>query len=141
VASLNRAERRELEARLRADAAALDTRIEELWVELDGMEGIELHKATMERLAAEGWPSERVSDLGEQLYELENYESYGERVGNVLMGYVLWVWFFLFVVAAVLRATRVISHGETLAAVWLLGSVAIVALAWLTTSIGDRQGW
>lgn len=140
MASLNRAERRELEAHLRADEVALNARIEELWAELDGMKGMELHKATMERLAAEGWPSERVRDLREQLYDLENYKSYGERVGNFLMGF-LWVWFFLFVVAAVLRATGLISHGETLAAVWLLGSVAIVALAWLTSSIGDRQGW
>ena len=102
---------------------------------------MELHEATKERLAAEGWPSERVSDLGEELYELENYKSLGERVGDVLMEYVLWTWFFLFVVAAVLRATGLISHGGTLAEVWFLGSVAIVALAWLTSSIGDRQGW
>ena len=105
------------------------------------MEGMELHEAIMERLAAEGWPSERMSDLGEQLYELKNYRSYGERIADVLMEYVLMGWFFLFALAAVLRVTGVISHGGTIAEVWLLGSVAIVAFAWLTSSIGDRQGW
>lgn len=45
---LSKAERRELEARLRADEAALNTRIEEIWAELDSMEGIELHDATQE---------------------------------------------------------------------------------------------
>jgi hypothetical protein len=127
--------------RLRADEVALNARIEEIHAELDGMQGMALHNAVMERLAAEGWPRARFSDLGEQLYQLENYKSYGERVGDVLMEYVLMGWFFLFVVAAVLRVTGVISHGGTIAEVWLLGSVAIVALAWLTTSIGDRQGW
>ena len=141
MATLNRAERRDLEARLRADEVALNVRIEEIQAELNGTQGTALHTATMERLAAEGWSSERLSDLSETIYELENYESRGGRMGHALIEWGLWICFFLLVVAAVLRVTGVISHGETIGEAWFLGSVAVVAVGWLMISIGDRQGW
>jgi hypothetical protein len=141
VATLNRAERRGLAARLRADEVALNVRIEEIQAELNGMQGTALHTATMERLAAEGWSSERLSDLSETIYELANYESRGERMGHALIEWGLWICFFLLVVATMLRVTGVISHGETIGEAWFLGSVAVVAVGWLMISIGDRRGW
>ena len=105
------------------------------------MQGTALHTATMERLAAEGWSSERLSDLSETIYELANYESRGERMGHALIEWGLWICFFLLVVATMLRVTGVISHGETIGEAWFLGSVAVVAVGWLMISIGDRRGW
>ena len=138
---MNRAEKKELLARLGEESTFWTGRLVELWDEAeagaDGPAGAwDRWTAVHEQVRAEGRPD----DLAWRREALESYSTPVERAVDFLMTYVFGGWIGLLVVVAVLAGTGVIRGHDWAGGVFVFGLVVIIGAAWLASKLPDRWG-